>query len=123
MTNLLILKPSLSTTTRDTTYMVANGFDIGRDPQYPLKIELHSSPSGFVRVFVFQWLGISHSNKQTFESTFELEKNIGSCYLYDQSEDSIFFEETLIKAFLTSTGYIWTEANLWSIEATFKEDL
>ena len=123
MTNIILLKPSLSISAPSDAYILANGLDLEREPIYPIKMQISSNSGQSIRRFILEWQGITHTKKQSFENDFDRNKNIGRCYVHDVDGDLVFLGYNTIAVFLISASYTWTEGNFWNINATFKEEI
>ena len=120
MTNFILLKPELSQSTRDSTYILANGLDLGKEPVYNIT-------GSFLRnrkeELTLQYVGLTYAQKNTIVNDFDLKKSLGSIYLLDQDNDLIFINDDIRKYFITKINYTLTDPETWDIKIDLEYDI
>jgi len=119
MTNFIMLKPSLSQETRDSTYILANGLDLNREPIYTFEGTINRNQKDKLTL---EYKGLTYAQKKIIEQDFDLKKHIGSAYFYDSDNDLIFIDDDIRKYFIESVEYEMTDPETWNIKLTLLFD-
>lgn len=117
MTNFILLKPSLSQATRDSTYILANGLDLGKEPVYSFSGSLLKNQKDKLTL---TYKGLTYAQKKTIEQDFDIEKHLGASYFYDADNDLIFINDDIRKYFIESIEYEMTDPETWNIVFNLK---
>lgn len=112
MTNFIMLKPSLSQTTRDSSYILANGLDLGKEPSYTIEGSLALNQKDGLRL---KYKGLTYAQKKTIEQDFDQEKHLGGAYFYDADNDLVFINDDIRKYFIDSINYELNDPETWNI--------
>jgi hypothetical protein len=114
-----MLKPSLSQETRDSTYILANGLDLNREPIYTFEGTINRNQKDKLTL---EYKGLTYAQKKIIEQDFDLKKHIGSAYFYDSDNDLIFIDDDIRKYFIESVEYEMTDPETWNIKLTLLFD-